>query len=81
MYSASWIEFPNEKMGIHYYFTVSILPPFLLSLFFLIILTFSGSKFQEGVLYGKLEMLRCTGSLVGYTDHCFLKSEFLVHLK
>lgn len=56
-------------------------PLFFCPFFFLIILTFSGSKFQEGVLYGKLEMLRCTGSLVGYTDHCFLKSEFLVHLK
>ena len=85
MYSASWIEF-QEKMCLE--LSISLSSCFSLCfcsphLFFIfpILTFFSGSTVQNGVLYGKLEMLRCTRSLAGYTDHFFLKSEFPVHLK
>ena len=76
---------PREKMCLE--LSISLSPCF--SLFFCfypptfppVLTFFSGSTVQKGVLYRKLEMLRCTGSLAGYTDHFFLKSEFSVHLK
>ena len=77
---------PREKMCLE--LSISLSSCFSLCfcsphLFFIfpILTFFSGSTVQNGVLYGKLEMLRCTGSLAGYTDHFFLKSEFPVHLK
>lgn len=87
MYSASWIEFQERKCAWNYLFhclhvsPFSSVPPTIFFFFFPILTFSSGSTVQKGVLYGKLEMLRCIGSLAGYTDHFFLKSEFPVHLK
>lgn len=76
---------PREEMCLE--LSISLSP--CISLFFcspllsspILTFFFQDLRFRREFFTESWKCWRCTGSLAGYTDHFFLKSEFPVHLK